>query len=182
MKFSPRLSLSSLFLKLNVFFWSRLNIVSSDCEPGEAGECLNGLLGERPDLVIADADGVNSPCQAVSGNFPDMVVVQVYPQKPLEAAEEIGRKTDDLVVPKEQGCEGVPKAQEVAVGEGDDLVTETNKLQVFLSIEKIFFKQVFKTDWCSLGFSFESMVHFESQTHMKSHDLFSSYGDEVAMG
>ena len=72
-------------------------------------------MRESPDLIIAYADGVNCPCQAVSGNFPDMVVVQIQPQKPLEAAEEIIRETDDLVVPKEQSSEGVPEAQEVAV-------------------------------------------------------------------
>ena len=101
-------------------------------------------------MVVADAEGVDGPGQAVLGDLPDVVVVQVepeqptntniiantntykyncknkyeYKEQPLEAAEEVVRQLDDLVVAQEQRRQRVPEAEEVAVRQGRDLVPE----------------------------------------------------------
>ena len=98
-------------------------------------------------MVVADAEGVDGPGQAVLGDLPDVVVVQVEPEQPtnsntstnintfpknkykckeqpLEAAEEIVRQLNNLVVAEKQGRQRVPEAEEVAVRQGGDLVPE----------------------------------------------------------
>ena len=71
---------------------------------------------------------MDRPRQAVLGDLSDVVVVEVEPEQPLEAAEEVVGELDDLVVAEEEGGEGVPEAEEVAVGEGRDLVATTKKV------------------------------------------------------
>ena len=54
---------------------NRLDVVPPDREPGQAGQRLDRLQWERANLVVADAESVDRPRQAVLRDLSDVVVV-----------------------------------------------------------------------------------------------------------
>ena len=86
------------------------DVVSSQSEPGQRRQVVCDLHRKLRDVVVRCAQGHDGGGKWANGEIPEVVVVNVEPDEPLEGAEKLCRNFTEIIVAEEESGDGVFEA------------------------------------------------------------------------